>query len=140
MASVLAMQVLARSKSPPPSATAAISAAVDVPVALVQLEAERAAAEELLLAARQPSVRAALEQLAQQLAAIGASGGGTPLSPSYSTSVDELSTRFARVASHRIASRFRPVNISIPSRFESRTLKNCSLLRGDEILSFWIIG
>lgn len=131
MASVLAMQVLARSKSPPPSATAATSAAGDVPVALVQLEAERAAAEELLLAARQPSVRAALEQLAQQLAAIGASGGGTPLSPSYSTSVDELSTRFARIASLRISS----LLVSHPLTFPFHSIP-FRVAHFEELLSF----
>ena len=108
MASVMAMQILARSKSPPLSAgSIAVSvsgASADAgscacaPVSLVQLEAELAAAEELLLAAKQPSVRAALEQLAQQIAAVASSG--TPLSPSYSTSVDELTTRFAIAHAH----------------------------------------
>ena len=98
MASVMAMQILARSKSPPLSAgscvgSIAVSGAAAAPVSFVQLEAELAAAEELLLAAKQPSVRAALEQLSQQIAAVASSG--TPLSPSYSTSVDELTTRFA---------------------------------------------
>ena len=97
MASVMAMQILARSKSPPLSGgscvgSIAVSSAA-TPFSLVQLEAELAAAEELLLAAKQPSVRAALEQLSQQIAAVASSG--TPLSPSYSTSVDELTTRFA---------------------------------------------
>ena len=101
MASVMAMQILARSKSPPLSAGsiavsvsgASADAGACAPVSLVQLEAELAAAEELLLAAKQPSVRAALEQLSQQIAAVASSGA--PLSPSYSTSVDELTTRFA---------------------------------------------
>ena len=124
MASVMAMQILARSKSPPLSAcSGSFAGAGDSPVSLVQLEAELAAAEELLAAARHPSVRASLEQLAQQIAAVASSG--TPLSLSYSTGVDELTTRFALAHAHYLmpfahflfplhgASRILPLNASL---------------------------